>query len=176
MKISAKFILPTMILISLVGCCSLFGVKKKSLYYDYEESKIETALGAFYVSFTPEAKLDVLDEKEVVVWAEPYMFNTQFYTEESLFRTGVIINLKIESVETGKIVCEEERIDDVNTIRRGGPPDGLKKFLAFGVEIAEMDHNDYRVVFDYIVYEDDETVFEKGAVDVVVKAKNSRKG
>ncbi len=172
MKLSMKWILPMMTLISLVGCGSLFGVKKKNLYYDYEKPKFETEFGAFYASFTPEPKLDVVKEKEVVVWTDPYQFNAQYFTDERIVRHGKIENVRITSVASGKVVLSDDLIENqIIKQREGDYISKLKKFLAFGSEIPSMGYEDYRIVFDYTLYVDDETVFEKGMVDIVVKSK-----
>lgn len=145
--------------------CSLIGTK--NIHYDYHKPSEETKYGLVNVSFNPDPKF--INESDVVHWKSPYYFNTQYIALNSKVCRGEIRDLTISSAQSGKMILTLALQEDSTSRRTGNKKKCFLGSLGFGLSTGNMPYEDYLVSFDYVVYGENQSIFEQGHVSVIVE-------
>lgn len=162
-----------MLFVLLLSLSELVCCKPYNLYQEYSNTRIITEKGLFSIGFEPEPRLEEVEGKEIEVWTSPYRFSNLYVPKNNTVLYGEVYNLKIESVETGVLVYSNVYAEDSyrrsNLIRLQKLAKRQKVRLLFGFGLLEIPYHDYKITFDYKIYKNENTIFEQGKIEAVVK-------
>lgn len=154
-----------------IGCAAVS--ETKNIYFDYEKTSAQSEHGAVYVSFSPTPGDQSAGDEIEIVWGGPYRFNSQYISVGNSLIRGEILDVEIRSMQSGDIVFSKSRLVDSLTLRNNSSPTApqARELIGFGAGPLDIEFDDFEVSFRFEIYSNNDELFDKGAVNTVVKRK-----
>lgn len=166
--IKKRLILPAITLLSSCAVsCVMAG--EKNQYFEYVKERVTTPNGEIYIGATPTPKLVNINGEQVESWEGPYRFNVQYNpVGDATVLFGYLTDIRVLSVETGKVVFSADRIGDVDTEDAHEHQDIQKGLLGFGAVLPDFPYADLAVSMGFVMYSDRDEVMDEGTISVVI--------